>query len=64
VPTTLVYPRGDAFGMTPAQTDAQYQSQFKGMARLTMRPVDGSRHFVMFDQPDKFAAELDAFLKS
>lgn len=62
-PTTLVYPRGDAFGFTPAQTDAQYKLCFAGMPNLTMRPVDGSRHFVMFDQPSRFAEELDAFLK-
>jgi pimeloyl-ACP methyl ester carboxylesterase len=64
VPTTLIYPRGDAFGLSAAQTDAQYQGAFKGMPNLTLRPVDGSRHFVMLDQPDRFAAELDAFLKA
>jgi pimeloyl-ACP methyl ester carboxylesterase len=64
IPTTLIYPRGDAFGFTPAQTDAQYKLCFAGMPGLTMVPVDGSRHFVMFDQPQKFAEALDAFLQS
>ena len=48
--------------MTAAQTDAQYQTLFKGMTKLTMVPVDSSRHFIMFDQPERFAAALDAFL--
>jgi pimeloyl-ACP methyl ester carboxylesterase len=63
-PTTLIYPRSDAFGLKPEQMDAQYKAAFAGMPNLTMAPVDASRHFVMFDQPGKFAAALDAFLKS
>jgi pimeloyl-[acyl-carrier protein] methyl ester esterase len=63
-PTTLIYPRGDAFGFTPAQTDAQYKLCFAGMPNLTMVPIEPSRHFIMFDQPERFAAALDAFLKS
>jgi pimeloyl-[acyl-carrier protein] methyl ester esterase len=63
-PTTLIYPRSDAFGLKPEQMDAQYKMAFAGMPNLTMVPVDASRHFVMFDQPDRFAQALDAFLKS
>ena len=28
----------------------------------TLRRVDGSRHFIMSDQPEAFAALVDAFL--
>jgi pimeloyl-[acyl-carrier protein] methyl ester esterase len=63
-PTTLIYPRSDEFGVTAAARDASYKAAFAGMAKLTMVPIDGSRHFVMLDQPDKFAAALDAFLKA
>jgi pimeloyl-ACP methyl ester carboxylesterase len=29
----------------------------------TMVRIDGSFHFIMLDQPDVFAAQVDAFLK-
>jgi pimeloyl-ACP methyl ester carboxylesterase len=30
---------------------------------VTLVKVDGSRHFIMYDQPAKFDAAVEAFLK-
>jgi pimeloyl-[acyl-carrier protein] methyl ester esterase len=62
-PVTLVYPGGAAFGLTAEQMQANYVNAFAGMPNLTMCPVMDSRHFVMLDQPQRFAEELDLFLK-
>jgi pimeloyl-[acyl-carrier protein] methyl ester esterase len=62
-PITLVYPAGAAFGLSAEQMEAAYKGAFAGMPNLTMRPVINTRHFVMLDQPTRFAEELDAFLK-
>jgi len=35
-----------------------------GIAKLDVVSIAAARHFVMFDQPEKFAAALDAALAS
>jgi len=61
-PITLVYPFDPATGVPLAQWDALYASQFTAVPHKTLVRVDDSRHFVMFDQPARFDAALDAFL--
>jgi pimeloyl-[acyl-carrier protein] methyl ester esterase len=62
-PITLVFPGGAGFGLTAEQMQANYVRAFAGTRNLTMRPVLDTRHFVMLDQPERFAQELDLFLK-
>jgi pimeloyl-[acyl-carrier protein] methyl ester esterase len=33
------------------------------MPNVTLLKVDGSRHFIMYDQPEKFDAAVEGFLK-
>jgi len=61
-PITLIYPFDPAMGVPLAQWDGLYNSQFVSLPHKTLVRVDDSRHFVMFDQPAKFDAALDAFL--
>ena len=61
-PITLVYPFDGGMGVPLAQWDALYNSQFAPLPHKTLVRVDDSRHFVMFDQPARFDAALDAFL--
>ena len=63
-PMTLVYPFDAAAGMPLAQWDGLYKGQYAPLPALNMVRVDDSKHFVMFDQPAKFDAALDAFLAS
>jgi len=61
-PITLVYPFDTGMGVPLARWDALYASQFAPAPHKALVRVDDSRHFVMFDQPAKFDAALDAFL--
>ena len=61
-PITLVYPFDPAVGVPLPQWEGLYASQFASVPHKTLVRVDDSRHFVMFDQPVKFDAALDAFL--
>jgi len=63
-PVTLVYPFDAKRGIPLAAWDGLYQSQFEPVKNKTLVRVDDSKHFVMYDQPEKFAAALDAFLQS
>jgi pimeloyl-ACP methyl ester carboxylesterase len=46
----------------PAALDAMYASAYAGLAKKRLVRIDGSRHFIMYDQPGRFAAEVDGFL--
>jgi pimeloyl-ACP methyl ester carboxylesterase len=43
--------------------DELYQGAYKSMPNVKVVQVEGSRHFIMLDQPEKFHAALEAFLK-
>jgi pimeloyl-ACP methyl ester carboxylesterase len=62
---TLVLYAVDPVG-NPAQA-AQYaatvEASYKAMPHVTLVNVEGSRHFIMYDQPAKFDAAVEEFLK-
>jgi pimeloyl-ACP methyl ester carboxylesterase len=60
-PVTLVHP-STAFGKDEAATDAFYRAQYAGAKAASFVAVPDSAHFVMLDQPERFAAELKSFL--
>jgi N-formylmaleamate deformylase len=49
--------------LSPEATLAVYSAQVKGAPQARTVIAEGSRHFVMYDAPDFFHAQLDAFLK-
>ena len=51
-----------AFGLDEAGKANYYRGLMQGVANLEVVSVSPARHFVMFDQPEKFAAALDAAL--
>jgi len=62
VPVWAIY-AADADGGAPAaMADAMWASQWAGTPNLTLERVDGSRHFIMADQPEAFFALVDRFL--
>jgi pimeloyl-ACP methyl ester carboxylesterase len=61
-PITLVYPDNVPTGMPAGMMDRIYQTIYAPMPGKTLKPVAGSLHFVMWDQPQAFAEDLDAFL--
>jgi len=61
-PVTVLYaasPRGDR----PAAADARNLAAYGALPGVKLKRIDDSRHFIMFDQPEVFAREVDAFLK-
>ncbi len=61
-PTEVVYVKFNDPRMTPQITDAVYQMSYAGLPGVTLKRIDDSAHFIMFDQPQAFYGELDAFL--
>lgn len=62
-PVTMLYPWDPSAGWTQDAADGLYRESFAPLPNKTMVRIDGSYHFIMFDQPDQFAAQVDAFLK-
>lgn len=63
VPVTALY-AADADGGAPAaMADAVWTREYAALPGVTLIRVDGSRHFIMADQPETFAARVDDFLK-
>lgn len=63
LPVTLVYPDYAPAGRTKEQTLAMYGGQYTPLKGIKLVQIENSVHFVMFDQPAKFAAALEDFLK-
>jgi Predicted hydrolases or acyltransferases (alpha/beta hydrolase superfamily) len=62
-PTTVLYVTFNAPGMTPEVTDGIYRASFANLSGATLKRIDDSAHFIMLDQPEVFAAEVNAFLE-
>jgi pimeloyl-ACP methyl ester carboxylesterase len=62
-PVTILYPWDASSGMPQAAVDAFYQQNFAALSHKELIRIDGSYHFIMLDQPDAFASEVDRFLK-
>ncbi len=63
-PTLMLYPYDATLeGPDPAMTDALYASAYKKMPNAELMRIDDSRHFIMYDQPAKLDAAVEAFLK-
>jgi pimeloyl-ACP methyl ester carboxylesterase len=61
VPVTVVYARDTAQGEGAA--DRLYHVEYANLPGVTLVPIDGGFHFIMLDQPEAFAAQVEAFLK-
>ena len=61
-PVWAVY-ASDADGDAPAaMADAMWGREYASLPGVTLIRVDGSRHFIMADQPETFAGIVDRFL--
>ena len=61
-PVWAVY-ASDADGGAPAaMADAMWSREYAGLPGVRLERVDGSRHFIMADQPDRLFALIEAFL--
>jgi pimeloyl-ACP methyl ester carboxylesterase len=62
-PTEVLYVVFNYPGMTPEMTDAIYRMSFATLPAARLKRIDDSAHFIMLDQPARFAAEVNAFLE-
>ena len=60
VPVTVIYARDPAMG---PGVDQVYARDYAALPGVRLRPIDGGFHFIMLDQPQVFATEVEAFLK-
>jgi pimeloyl-ACP methyl ester carboxylesterase len=63
IPITVVYPWDTSSPYSQADTDSFYQQNYAALPGVKMVRIDGSDHFIMLDQPEKFLEQVDAFLK-
>jgi pimeloyl-ACP methyl ester carboxylesterase len=68
VPALMLYPFDTTLKVSGAAAETRdidelYQGAYKTMPNVTTVRVDGARHFIMLDQPEKFDALVEAFLK-
>lgn len=60
-PVTLLYAQDDS-AMTVEQSTAAFLPQYSGTPNFKATQIVGSYHFIMLDQPDKFAKALTDFI--
>ena len=63
IPVTILYPWDPSTGFPQAMVDKLYTESFSSLPNRKLIRIDNSLHFIMFDQPDRFLAEVDAILK-
>jgi pimeloyl-ACP methyl ester carboxylesterase len=61
-PTTVLYVVPKVPGITEAKIDEWYKAAYAPLNGVTLKRVDASAHFIMWDQSAQFQAEVRAFL--
>lgn len=64
-PVTVLYvvPTATPTPVTAEQYDAMMKGLYANAAGVRLMRIDESRHFIFWDQPARFLAEVDAFVK-
>ena len=62
-PLTALYAFDESVDLPQASVDGLTQTSYANAKAARLIRIDASRHFIMIDQPEKFAAAVDEFLK-
>ena len=62
VPVTVLYVQPKGVPVPAAQFDAGYKASYAPVRNLQLRRIEDSAHFIMWDQPQRFQAEVKTFL--
>jgi pimeloyl-ACP methyl ester carboxylesterase len=62
-PTTVAYVNPGTMPVTDAQMDGFYKAAYANLAGAKLVRVPDSFHFIMLDQPQRFQADVKAFLQ-
>jgi pimeloyl-ACP methyl ester carboxylesterase len=63
VSVTILHAWDALAGIPQAAADQLYEESYAALPNKKIVRIDGSFHFIMLDQPEKFAAQVDIFLK-
>lgn len=63
VPVTAVYAADAEGALPPGVVGALWMREYDALPGVKLVRVEGSRHFIMADQPEAFAKAVDVFLK-
>lgn len=63
-PTTVLYVTPTGAPLTDEQLDVYYRLSFQTLPNHRLVRIPDAAHFIMFDNPDRFFAEVDAFLST
>jgi pimeloyl-ACP methyl ester carboxylesterase len=64
VPVTVLYVRAPNAPVTDEQMDGFYKTSFANLPQAKLKRVADAWHFIMWDQPERFQAEVREFLKN
>lgn len=62
-PVTVLYAWDAASGFPQSAVDGLYQDNYAALPHKRLVRIEQARHFIMLDQPEAFAKQVDAFLK-
>jgi pimeloyl-ACP methyl ester carboxylesterase len=63
-PVTVLYVSAPNIPIGEDRTDALYRAAYRDLPQASLKRVPESYHFIMLDQPQRFADELQALLRS
>lgn len=61
-PLTVLYVIPPEAPITPEQYDAYFHASFAGASQARVIKIENSRHFIMYDAPERFMSEVRTFL--
>ena len=64
VPVTVLYVQPKSVPLAAQQFDGVYKAAYAPIKQLTLKRVADSAHFIMWDQPQRFQAEVAGFLSA
>ncbi|WP_323762880.1 alpha/beta hydrolase [Maricaulis sp.] len=62
VPVTVMYAWSEGAPVSADQLESVYANQYAGLAAVELQRIEGSRHFIMLDQPAVFRTALGAVI--
>ncbi len=62
VPTMVLYVVPAGVPVSPEQMDGYYKALYANLKGVTLKRIDNSAHFIMWDQPQRFTDEVRGFL--
>ena len=62
VPVEVVYAYDLQYGVEASQVDAMFRNAYASTPNISFRRIDDSFHFIMLDQPERFAGAVIEYL--